>query len=202
MQKKKYREESAFVDLIFNLAMVFLMIFIIAYMMINPPAKKSDFVRKAEYIIELEWDSESLDDIDLHIRDPRGRFVWFSHKRDDFIHLDLDDVGLAGDFITDEYGNKKVVYINREIATIRGILSGNYIINIHSYTKRDSKPTYAIVKVFKVNPFEEVVIREFIIETQDQENTVVSFTINPDGSFQNLDYSFIPFVKNYVKKTR
>ena len=65
----------AFVDFLFILLLAFISMFILALLLINPVAKKSEVERKAEYIIVLEWDKHSDDDVDLWVQDPEGKIV-------------------------------------------------------------------------------------------------------------------------------
>ena len=52
----------------------------IAFILINPVAKKGDVIKKAEYMIVLEWNHEYNDDVDLWVKDPAGNVVSFLQK--------------------------------------------------------------------------------------------------------------------------
>ena len=67
----KYRSRTylSFIDFLFILLLAFISMFILALLLINPITKKSEIERKAEYIITLEWEDKSHDDIDIWIED-------------------------------------------------------------------------------------------------------------------------------------
>ena len=66
----RYVSSTAFIDLLFNIVIGVAFLFILAFLLINPVAKKQDIESKADYLIILTWDVESQDDIDLWVRDP------------------------------------------------------------------------------------------------------------------------------------
>ena len=70
MDKSKFKGMTAFLDMLWILLAGFGAMFIIAYLLIQPPTKTADVIKKADYIIILEWDPESVDDIDLWVQDP------------------------------------------------------------------------------------------------------------------------------------
>ena len=50
----KYKSGIGFTDLLFNLVIGFVYLFVIAFILINPIAKKGDVIKKAEYMITIE----------------------------------------------------------------------------------------------------------------------------------------------------
>ena len=76
----KYKSTIGFTDLLFNLLVGFVFLFIIAFILINPITKKKDVPKKAEYMVVIEWESTSLDDIDLWVKAPDGKTVSFVKK--------------------------------------------------------------------------------------------------------------------------
>jgi hypothetical protein len=189
---------TGLLDILFILLLTFVALFIISFIMINPITKQEGFTRKAEYIIELEWDDISEDDVDLHIRDPLVNYTWFQRKRTNLVHLDMDDTGTAGDTVVDENGNFVYVKINREIGTIRGIIPGTFTVNVHMYTKRDANPVKATVNIYKVNPYAKVATREVRMLMEGEEHTIASFEVTPDGYFRNVSYDQDLFIKEYM----
>ena len=61
----KYNSNLAFIDLLFNLILGFVFLFIVSFLMINEPDKKSEVEQKAEYMIVLDWDHSKDIDMDL-----------------------------------------------------------------------------------------------------------------------------------------
>ena len=92
MARRQYGSSTAFNDLLFNLVVGFVFLFVIAFILINPPTKKADIPTKAEYIFIIEWDSESADDIDLWVRDPNGITVSFTRKEGGLLNLEKDSL--------------------------------------------------------------------------------------------------------------
>ena len=131
MNNEKYKSTIGFTDLLFNILVGFAFLFIIAFILIKPEAKKHDFERRAEFVVVMEWDDDQPDDIDLYVQDPTGNKVSFRTPIVNFMYLDKDDLGYANDVVYNANGTVTKVNINREVVTIRGIIPGEYIINVH-----------------------------------------------------------------------
>ena len=136
MNNEKYKSTIGFTDLLFNILVGFAFLFIIAFLLIKPEAKKEDFERRAEFVVVMEWDHDQPDDIDLYVQDPTGTKVHFRLPITNFMYLDKDDLGYANDIVKNIDGTITKVNINREVVTIRGIIPGEYIINAHYYSAR------------------------------------------------------------------
>src|SRR6056300_624089 len=89
----KYKNTLGFVDLLFNLLIGFVFLFLLAFILINPVAKKDTFEPKAEYLIVLTWNDRSRNDIDLWIKDDADNIVSFKGKDIALMNLDRDDLG-------------------------------------------------------------------------------------------------------------
>ena len=70
--KRTYNSNLAFIDLLFNLILGFVFLFIISFILINDPVKKEGVEQKAEFMIILSWDAQANKDIDLWIEGPLG----------------------------------------------------------------------------------------------------------------------------------
>ena len=138
MDSPKFKSTIGFIDLLFNILLGFAFLFIIAFLLIKPEAKKHDFERRAEFVVVLEWDHDASDDIDLYVQDPTGSRVSFRNRIVNFMHLDKDDLGYINDIVKNVDGTITKVNINREVVTIRGIIPGEHIINVHYYSTRQS----------------------------------------------------------------
>ena len=185
----KYKSTIGFIDILFNILVGFAFLFIVAFLLIKPEAKREDFDRKAEFIVVMEWDYERQDDIDLYVQDPSKTIVHFRNARANFMHLDKDDLGKRNDTIMVN-GVEKIVKINREVVTIRGIVPGEYIVNVHYYsdysehanvTRGPMSPLEVKVTVYKVNPYSEVWQGTKTFTRKGQEETFVRFTMDKDG---------------------
>ena len=137
MNNEKYKSTIGFTDLLFNILVGFAFLFIIAFLLIKPEAKKEDFNRRAEFVVVMEWDNDASGDIDLYVEDPTNKQVSFRYHNHNYMHLDKDDLGAMNDTVVNADGTISTVKINREVITIRGIIAGEYIINAHYYSERD-----------------------------------------------------------------
>ena len=77
-------------------------------------------------------------------------------KEAGFVHLDRDDRGLLNDTIVVN-GEKVQNPLNQEVVTLRAVVPGEYIVNIHYYATVTNLPVDVNVKVEKVNPQLEVI---------------------------------------------
>ena len=134
--KSKYKSSLAFTDLLFNVLIGFVFMFIVAFILINPVQKDAEIEAKAEFMVIMEWDDQSHYDVDLWMQDPVGNIVGFPNLHAGLLHLDKDDLGQSNDTVFLADGTKKVIYLNREVMTIRGIVPGEYIVNNHLYSMK------------------------------------------------------------------
>ena len=194
MNNEKYKSTIGFTDLLFNILVGFAFLFIIAFLLIKPEVKKKDFDRNAEFVVVMEWDKEAKGDIDLYVEDPLGAKCSFRQTVANFMHLDKDDLGSANDTVVNADGTVSTVKINREVITIRGIIAGEYTINVHYYSERDysrvgnamrkkkSKEVTVKIELHKVNPYTIMWIGEKIFHSKGQEETFVRFRLDKDGT--------------------
>ena len=175
------RTTDPFIDLLFNALLGFTFLFLVSVMFMNPDARKGRVNLKAEYIISVSWPDQLADDIDLWVQDPIGETVSYLRKNAGWLHLDRDDRGEVNDTVIID--GKEIVYpINQEVVTVRGIIPGEYIVNLYYYTAAQPEPVEALVKVEKVNPtLQTVYVRKLELARQDDEQTVVRFTLDQDG---------------------
>jgi hypothetical protein len=201
--KGKYHSNVSFLDLLFNLVVGFVMLFIIAFLLIRPIAENKQIEQKAEYIISVTWPKEFHDDVDTWLQDPAEQILSFRSKEVGLMHLDRDDLGRSND---SQYivGIGKVTYpYNREIATIRGYLPGEYVLNIHLYRKvvlvGGAKPVPVTITVEKINPKVKLIYKaEMILDKQWEEKTVIRFVLNRDGEVVDTNFLYYPLVKKKI----
>ena len=182
--RPQYKSSLAFTDLLFNIVLGFAFMFIIAFLLINPVEKDAEIEAKAEFMIIMEWDDQSAYDIDLWMMDPVGNIVGFPNMHAGLLHLDKDDLGQSNDTVILADGSTKIIYLNREVMTIRGIVPGEYIVNNHLYSMKSDKskkPMEVTTRVIKINPFGEVHVGVVTLLVHGAEETVIRFTIDPSG---------------------
>jgi len=196
---QRYGSNLSFNDLLFNALLGFVVLFVLALLLINPITKKADIPSKAEIMFILEWDSESSDDLDTWILGPMmGMPVSFQNKTSGYMHLDRDDLGRQSDTIVVN-GVRTVIKINREVVTMRGILAGDYYINIHVYNKRGGDaPTKYTVTLLDVNPYKEVYVMQGEVSRRGEIVKLPGFTVNEEGEITDVFTSdkLLPGVRN------
>lgn len=103
------------------------------------------------------------------------------------MHLDRDDLGLGNDVM--EVAGKKVVNpVNQEIVSIRGIASGEYVVNLHLYRDDRGQSVPVKVKVEKLNPKVELVYYgDVILKRRGDERTAVRFSVTSDGRVHDVN---------------
>ena len=219
--KNKYKSTIGFTDMLFNVLVGFAFLFIVAFLLIKPEAKKEDFERKAEFVVVMEWDHDQPDDIDLYVQDPTQNKVHFRLPIINFMYLDKDDLGFANDVVRYKDGTTTKVNINREVVTIRGIIPGEYIINAHYYSARewtrlgqlttnsdipsrkiDSKnePITVKIELHRVDPYKIMWVGEKKFFRKGHEETFVRFTIDKFGDqIGGFEYEEKKFVIPYQR---
>ena len=194
-----FRTGPVFRDMLYLLSLSFAVLLIYALIQINPPAKKSEVEQKAEFLLILEWERKSDADVDLWAMDPQENVVWFLKKTGGFLHLDKDDLGQRNDTIIIN-GEKKIIYLNREVITIRGIMPGEYIANVHYYGNSEKKLVRGYVKLLKLNPYIEYANKQFILKNVGDEITVFRFWVDKDGYVINMNQDQHRFITNRARR--
>ena len=181
-------EVDPFYDMLFNMLIAFVFCFIVALLAMNPKALKiGDIPSKAEYIITVGWPDRNPNDIDTWVQDPGGNLVWFRAREAGLMYLDRDDRGDANDAIVIN-GQRIVSPFRQEVVTVRGIVPGEFTVNVQYYQSRDGRPVDVNVSIIKVNPRAEVVFYgQLQLARQGDEATAARFTIQPDGRVVNVN---------------
>ena len=182
----KYRRPNnfdPFTDLLFNILLGFTFLFFITILFINPISKLGNANLKAEYIITVDWQDNLPDDVDIWVQDPNGEIVSYLKKDAGWLHLDRDDQGIINDVVI--INNKEVIYpINREVVTLRGIIPGEYIVNLYLYEHKSKEPVEVKIIIEKVNPSLKLVyFNDTVLETKDTELTIARFNLDSKGDF-------------------
>ena len=188
MRRRRYHNNTSFLDLLFNALLGFVFLFIIAFMAINVSSKKGDIETKAEFVITVTWDEKSKDDVDTWLQDPTGKVLFFKQKDIGLAHLDRDDLGILNDRVTTTGGNQIEYVYNQELTTIRGFIPGEWVLNLHMYNKRDPHAVTATVRIDKLNPRAETIFKKQIEMTRrGEEITIARFTMSSQGEIIEWD---------------
>jgi len=172
--------------MLFKALQVIAFLFFIALLTMNPEAKTGKIDSKAEFMITMNWPDSHPDDIDLYVEDPLGNIAWYHQREAGFLVLDRDDRGALNDSLTVN-GKKISSPIRQEIVSVRGIVPGEYTVNVHYYLKyfpnTPTVPVPVMVKVEKLNPEVEIIYADTtMLEHPGQEKTAVLFKVAEDGS--------------------
>lgn len=207
----RFRSTTGLNDLLFNLLVGFVFLFVVAFLLINPPTKKEDAPKKAEYLIIIEWDEDVNDDVDLWVRDPEGITVSFTNKTGGLLNLEKDDLGMSNDKWRKPDGTIVTIPINREVITMRGIVPGRYQVAAHIYSRkvkiytrpsgmtetvRDNTFGTIIATLVKINPYGEVYTTTRKYDTKGQVFPLFNFELDQDGKVIALDENSNSIVLN------
>ena len=85
-------------------------------------------------------------------------------------------------------GKKIASPIREEIVTVRGIVAGEYTINVSHFQATTGEPVSANVKVQKLNPTAQVIFdNKLTLDHTGDEKTAVRFRLDGEGKVINVD---------------
>jgi hypothetical protein len=183
------REEpfDPFSVMLFKALQVVAFLFFLAVLAIAPDSKDGKIDSKAEFIITMDWPDNHPDDLDLFVQDPAGNIAWYRHREAGFLVLDRDDRGGANDFIVVN-GKKIASPIREEIVTVRGVVPGEYTVNVSHFQATTHEPVAATIKVQKLNPTAQVIYDDVVtVNHTGDEKTAVRFVIDAEGKVVDVN---------------
>lgn len=182
---RKYSSNLAFVDLLFNLLVGFTSLFIIAFLMINPVAQTGQVTPPVKLFVEIEWDKDVTQDIDLFVRGPNGTTIFYGNKDGNYMTLERDDLGSSND--TYELNGERItIKRNYEIVNFSDLPAGEYIIGVF-YFSRKGDPLEIKTTVRSISPHKLVYEGTAQGLTPRTERTVLSFVVDKDGEVSDLN---------------
>lgn len=197
--RRRSGNNITFNDMLFNILLGFVVLFVIAFLLINPITKRNDIPAKVELMIVIEWEDRSLSDIDIWVQYNNVNPTGFNNRESNGINLERDDLGQQNDKIVVD-GETILVYSNREVVNIRGIMPGDYYINLHSYSFRDDKPLAVKVTVIDINPiYHEAYTLEYEFVDKNSIHRPPAFTVDPEGQIVDIfahTRTIVPVRKN------
>jgi hypothetical protein len=200
---KSYHSNTSFLDILFNTLVGFVLLFIIAFLLISPVKKKKEIEQKAEYVITVTWPGEMYDDIDSWLEDPTEKILYFQQKEVGLMHLDRDDLGSLNDTqFVPGVGIVNYPY-NREITTIRGIVPGEYVFNVHLYRKVSKDISIPVTVIFeKLNPHVKLLYSKTVtLSKLWEEKTIIRFVLDVDGEIAESFFIYKPLVEKVIGAT-
>jgi hypothetical protein len=193
------REEpfDPFSVMLFKALQVVAFLFFIALLAIVPQANEGKIDSKAEFIITMDWPDNHPDDLDLFVQDAAGNIVWYRHREAGFMVLERDDRGGANDFILVN-GKKIASPIREEIVTVRGIVPGEYTVNISHFQATTGQPVPVTIKVQKLNPTTQVIFDNVVtVDHTGDEKTAVRFVLDQAGNVIDVNSRSKSLIENF-----
>ena len=187
---RKFFSFRPFIDVLFC---CLLMLVAILFLLKTEEQKTKSRSPNVIYEIVLTWDGESNDDLDLYVRAASGHTVSFNNReggQGSLISLDHDALGKSRNNSLANGQEGTVVNYNEEVVSFRGVTSGENIVTVHVYSKRDEAPVKATIKLIKIKPFKEVVVKEREFTVTGQEKIAFRFTTDAGGAI--IDISELP----------
>lgn len=180
----------SFIDMLFNIIIVFVLLFFIAVMLMNPVSKKEDIASKADLMITMTWPDNNPHDVDLWVKPPNGTAIFYNHRENSYVFLDRDDLGISNNFVMKD-GVRVPLSARREVMSFRGKESGRYVANVHFYLSKtpdgakadtyDGTPIPVTVELIQINPVYKILAKKEIVLTKvKEERTAFSFIIRDD----------------------
>jgi hypothetical protein len=175
---------TLFRDVLSLALMGFLAVIVLLLPYINPRGTQAEATTPppGSVIVEITWASELNADIDLWIQAPNDLAVGYSNKGAVYFNLLRDDLGQYMD----------PTMINHEVAYTRGIIPGEYIVNIHAYRGDHNIPPPTEVRCVvsvKIDTDNGPVVVPVLgttarLDYVGQEITVFRFTLDKKGVVQ------------------
>jgi len=174
--------------MLFKALQVVAFLFFLALLAMAPKTTEGKVDSKAEFIITMDWPDNHPDDLDLMVEDPGGNIAWYRHKEAGFLTLDRDDRGGVHDTIAIN-GKRVATPIREEVTTIRGLVAGEYTVNVAHYVATTGKPVPANVRVQKLNPVARVIYEgQVTVDHKGDEKTVVRFRLDEKGEVVDINH--------------
>lgn len=180
---RRYSSNLAFVDLLFNLLVGFTCLFVIAFLLINPIAKSGSIDPPIKFLYEMTWDDDSWEDIDFYVKGPHGKVIWYGNRENGYLTLKRDDLGQKNDMY-EVNGRRVIVRSNYETVTAVDLPDGDYVVNVHYFSDRNSGPVEVTVKLTNIAKF-GVVFEGTVTLSPRQEQTVIVFRV-VDGNVVDM----------------
>lgn len=168
--------------ILFKALQVVAFLFFIAFLALSQQKDTGKIDTKAELFVSMTWPDSHPDDFDLFVQDPLGNVVWYRRRDIGFLSLERDNRGGANNFITVN-GEKVLSPSRQELVSIRGIVAGEYTVNVYHFSARTGLPVPVTVTVEKLNPHVTVVAKETLdMDKERFEKTAVRFTLDAKGN--------------------
>lgn len=172
---------TIFRDVIMLALMGFVVIVILLLPHINPSSQKDnvDVNPPGNVIVEIQWPDDLDTDVDLWVQGPGDVPVGYSNKGGSLFNLLRDDLGKSNDATT----------INYENSFSRGIVEGEYTVNLHLYRNQSGVLPIKVIVVVSVKENSDAGTRQILTRTVEltsvgQELTIFRFILDEHGRLE------------------
>lgn len=169
---------TVFRDVIMLALMGFVVIVVLLLPHINPSKMKEnvDVNPPGNVIVEIRWPDDADTDVDLWVQGPGDVPVGYSNKGGVLFNLLRDDLGHQSD----------VSKINYENSFSRGIVEGEYIVNLHLYRDQSGMLPIEVIVIVSVKSDPDAATKQILTRTVElttvgEELTVFRFELNENG---------------------
>jgi hypothetical protein len=172
--------DTVFRDVIMLALAGFMTIVILVLAHLNPravAAKVQDMAPPGNVMVEANWPQELDSDVDLWVQAPGDAPVGYSNKGGAVFNLLRDDLGHQLD----------VSGLNYESSFSRGIIGGEYTVNLHLYRNRAATITIPVTVVVSVKagadlPARQILVSKLALSREGEERTVFRFRLSEAGT--------------------
>ncbi|MCS7317094.1 MAG: hypothetical protein NZZ41_02075 [Candidatus Dojkabacteria bacterium] len=198
MKRSENISNIAYLNLALTLTKAFLIMLLIVFTLISiEDQKEKGISKKAELIIELSWEENSLNDLDLFLLTPEKETIFYSYKENKkgTLILERDNRG---------FNNKDNIPERNEIISFRSLDDGDYFLSVLLYDVHGDlkfnpgdiliNPIKFTVKIIRLNPsVETLYFKSFEFKKMREEIKILKFSIK-DGNlniFENKMFDSI-----------
>ena len=201
--KSRHSSFMAMLDFLFNLVLAFCTLVILLLLVVKTESSKPGVENKNEFILTVQWDDNTNDDVDTWVMDPLGRVISFKNREQPGMFLQRDDVGRANKMVQSQLGAETTIPskenpTNIEVVNFTSWLPGQYNVNLHLYRPdlyRQGNISVR-VKLIKVNPFSEPAVLTIEIPRAEagKQITALNFHVDEKGQIKSITRLPIDFV--------
>jgi len=180
LSRGNFKSTTSMLDLFLLMAMGFVVLFVLAFILINPTSKDADIELEEQLYIKLEWTDEHDNDLDLWLMAPDESIISFRKKSQAGATLERDDRGFKGERVIIN-GLDVPLRDNTEVIRIKKLMDGEYYVAVQNYSNKNCKTEECLNQDYKVTVYDGVKHRDLAIFTGKVivygESPVLSFTV-------------------------
>lgn len=173
MKRRGGAVSIAFRDVLYLLAFMYLLMYVIVLPALNPPVVQEDAAKQpGNIIVSAVW-PEGDTDVDLWLSAPGDKkAIGYSNRSGSVWNLLRDDLGTANDNTP----------MNYESAFSRGTPAGEYVVNVHCFKCSGPIPVVVEVRIGAPGqPSKVLKVETVILADKGAEVTAIRFKLDGDG---------------------